>query len=424
MAITDREYALDLDRNDPLAHFRSQFVITDPDMCYLDGNSLGRLPHATVIAVNDYMTKEWGREVVTGWSHWVDEAQPIGDLIGRSALGAGPGQMLACDTTSVNFYQLALAAINARPGRKTIITDAANFPTDRYILDGIAKQLGLNLVIIDNESTGSADNERITPEILEKYLSEDVALVTLEVIQYRSGARNDIKSLTDLTRKYGALLLWDASHAVGAIEMNLDANGADLVVGCTYKYGNSGPGSPAWLYVSKRIQKELQVPIQGWFSQGDQFGMGPVFERAEGIRGYQIASPSLMGLRCVKSAFEIIEEASIEAIASKAAIGTQMMIDLYDAWLANLGITLLTSRNAKERGGHITLGHPDAARICIALRQFANVIPDYRTPNSIRLAISPLPTSYVEVWDGFARIRDLVASRQYESVEEGGSRVT
>ncbi len=424
MAITDREYALELDRNDPLAHFRSRFVITDPDMCYLDGNSLGRLPHSTIIAINEYMTQEWGREVVTGWSHWVDEAQPTGDLIGRSALGAGPGQMLTCDTTSVNFYQLAVAAINARPGRKTIITDAANFPTDRYILDGIAKQLGLNLVIIDNESAGSAENERITPEILEKYLSDDVALVTLEVIQYRSGARNDIKSLTDLTRKYGALLLWDASHAVGAIEMNLDANGADLVVGCTYKYGNSGPGSPAWLYVSKRIQKELQVPIQGWFSQGDQFGMGPVFERAEGIRGYQIASPSLMGLRCVKSAFEIIEEAGIDAIASKAAIGTQMMIDLYEAWLADLGITLLTSRNAKERGGHITLGHPDAARICIALRQFANVIPDYRTPNSIRLAISPLPTSYVEVWDGFQRIRDLVASRQYEKVEEGGSRVT
>ena len=424
MAITDREYALELDRNDPLAHFRSRFVITDPDMCYLDGNSLGRLPHSTVIAINDYMTKEWGREVVTGWSHWVDEAQPIGDLIGRSALGASSGQMLACDTTSVNFYQLALAVINARPGRRTIITDAANFPTDRYILEGITKQLGLNLVIIDNESAGSAENERITPEILEKYLNDDVALVTLEVIQYRSGARNDIKSLTDLTRKYGALLLWDASHAVGAIEMNLDANGADLVVGCTYKYGNSGPGSPAWLYVNKRIQKELQVPIQGWFSQGDQFGMGPVFERAEGIRGYQIASPSLMGLRCVKSAFEIIEEAGIDAIASKAAIGTQMMIDLYDAWLSGLGITLLTSRNAKERGGHITLGHPDAARICSALRQFANVIPDYRTPNSIRLAISPLPTSYVEVWDGFQRIRDLVASRQYEKVEEGGSRVT
>jgi kynureninase len=424
MMVTDRGYALALDEKDPLKGFRSLFMITDPDMCYLDGNSLGRLPLATVTAVNDFMTGEWGAEVVTGWSHWVDEAQPTGDLLGRATLGAAAGQVLVCDTTSVNFYQLALAAIRARPGRKTIITDAANFPTDRYILDGIAKQLGLNLIIIDNESPGSAENERITTEILEKFLSDDVALVTLEVIQYRSGARNDIKSLTDLVRNYGAFLLWDASHAVGAIEMNFDSNGVDIAVGCTYKYGNSGPGSPAWLYVNKRVQDELQVPIQGWFSQGDQFGMGPVFERATGIRGFQIASPSLIGLRCVKSAFSMIEEATISAIAEKAAAGTEMMIELYDAWLADLGFTLLTSRNAKERGGHISLGHPDAARICIALRQFAHVIPDYRTPNSIRLAMAPLPTSYVEVWDGFQRIRDLVASRQYEKITESDSRVT
>ena len=422
--VTDREYALSLDENDPLRGFRSLFMITDPHMCYLDGNSLGRLPLATVSAVNEFMTGEWAAEVVTGWGHWVDEAQPTGDLLGRATLGAAAGQVLVCDTTSVNFYQLALAAINARPGRKTIITDAANFPTDRYILDGIAKQLGLNLVIIDNESPGSAENERITPEILEKYLNSDVALVTLEVIQYRSGARNDIKSLTDLVRTHGAFLLWDASHAVGAIEMNFDANGVDIAVGCTYKYGNSGPGSPAWLYVNKRVQAELQVPIQGWFSQGDQFGMGPVFERAEGIRGFQIASPSIIGLRCVKSAFSMIEDATISAIANKAAAGTQMMIDLYDAWLADLGFTLLTSRDSQERGGHISLGHPDAARICVALRQFARVIPDYRTPSSIRLAIAPLPTSYVEVWDGFQRMRDLVASRQYEKITESDSRVT
>ncbi len=422
--VTDREYALSLDENDPLRGFRSLFMITDPHMCYLDGNSLGRLPLATVSAVNEFMTGEWAAEVVTGWSHWVDEAQPTGDLLGRATLGAAAGQVLVCDTTSVNFYQLALAAINARPGRKTIITDAANFPTDRYILDGIAKQLGLNLVIIDNESPGSAENERITPEILEKYLSSDVALVTLEVIQYRSGARNDIKSLTDLVRIHGAFLLWDASHAVGAIEMNFDANGVDIAVGCTYKYGNSGPGSPAWLYVNKRVQAELQVPIQGWFAQGDQFGMGPVFERAEGIRGFQIASPSIIGLRCVKSAFSMIEEATISAIADKAATGTQMMIDLYDAWLADLGFTLLTSRDSQERGGHVSLGHPDAARICVALRQFAHVIPDYRTPSSIRLAIAPLPTSYVEVWDGFQRMRDLVASRQYEKITKSDSRVT
>ena len=424
MKVTDREYALELDRNDPLAGFKSRFVITDPDLCYLDGNSLGRLPHETIKAVNDFLTHEWGREVVTGWSHWVDEAQPAGDLLGRSVLGTGPGQVLVCDTTSVNFYQLCLAAINSRPGRKTIITDAANFPTDRYILDGIAKQLGLNLVIIDNENPAISENERITVDILKPYMSDDVALVTLEVIQYRSGARNDIKSITDYVRSFGAWVVWDASHAAGAIEMNFDANGVDLAVGCTYKYGNSGPGSPAWLYVNKRVQNELQVPIQGWFGNEDQFGMGPEYVKAQGIRGFQIASPSIIGIRGVQTAFSMIEEAGIAAIAHKAAVGTQMMIDLYDAWLADLGYTLLTSRDPHERGGHISIGHPSAAQICVALRKFANVIPDYRTPNAIRLAIAPLPTSYVEIWDGFERLRDLTLSRKYEEIKGSDSRVT
>jgi len=423
MNVTDRAYALELDKNDPLAHFKSQFVVTDPEMCYLDGNSLGRLPKETISAVNNLMT-EWGAEVVTGWGHWVDEAQPTGDLLGQAALGAGPGQILVCDTTSVNFYQLCLAAVHARPGRKTIITDAANFPTDRYILDGIAKQFGLKLVLIENEDPAIATHERITTQVLAPYLNDDVALVTLQVIQYRSGARTDIKSITDQVRAIGALVVWDASHAVGAIELNLDANGVDLCVGCTYKYGNSGPGSPAWLYVSKRIQKELQVPIQGWFAQDAQFEMGPIFERAQNIRGFQIASPSLIGIRCVQTSFSMIKEAGIDAIAKKAALGTQMMIDLYDAWLAPLGFELNTSRDAKERGGHISLVHPDAAQICVAMREISNVIPDYRTPNSIRLAISPLPTSFVEVWDGFARTRDLVASGQYKTIKEGGSRVT
>ena len=423
MNVTDRDYALELDKNDPLAHFKSQFVVTDPEMCYLDGNSLGRIPKATITAINDFMV-EWGAEVVTGWGHWVDEAQPTGDLLGQAALGAGSGQILVCDTTSVNFYQLCLAAVHARPGRKTIITDAANFPTDRYILDGIAKQFGLKLVLIENEDSGVAKHERITTQVLAPYLNDDVALVTLQVIQYRSGARTDIKSITDQVRAVGGLVVWDASHAVGAIELDLDANGVDLCVGCTYKYGNSGPGSPAWLYVSKRIQKELQVPIQGWFAQDAQFEMGPVFERAQNIRGFQIASPSLMGIRCVKTSFSMIKEAGIDAIAQKAAVGTQMMIDLHDAWLAPLGFELNTPRDPKERGGHISLVHPDAAQICVAMREISNVIPDYRTPNSIRLAISPLPTSFVEVWDGFARTRDLVASGQYKTIKEGGSRVT
>ena len=420
----DRSAAQKLDAQDPLHHFKNQFVVTDPDMCYLDGNSLGRLPHATVKAINDFLTHEWGPEVVTGWGHWVDEAQSAGDLIGRSALGAAAGQVLACDTTSVNFYQLASAAIKARPNRKTIIIDAANFPTDRYIMQGLAQHHGLKLITINNEDPSISSNELITPQLLEKYLNDDVALVSLEVVQYRSGARQNIKAINDLVKSHGALMLWDAAHAVGSVAMNFDANGVELAVGCTYKYGNSGPGAPAWLYVSTSMQKELRVPIQGWFAQRDQFAMGPEFQREDSIRGFQIASPSLMGLRCIKSAFAMIEEAGIENIENKAARGTEMMIELFDEWLAPLGFTLNTPRDPKQRGGHISLVHPEAEKIAIALRQYANVTPDYRVPNSIRVAISPLATSYTEVFDGFQRLRDLVSTRQYEKVTTGGSRVT
>ncbi|MFM1788818.1 MAG: hypothetical protein RLZZ12_167 [Actinomycetota bacterium] len=420
----ERSEALALDQQDPLREFKKRFVITDPDTCYLDGNSLGRLPHETVKAINDFLHDEWGREVVVGWGHWIDEARNTGNLIGRSALGAAPGQVLACDTTSVNIYQLASAAIRAHPGRKTIITDAANFPTDRYILQGLAESHGLQLVTINNEDSSISENELITPALLEKYLTDDVALVSLQVIQYRSGARQDVKALTELIHKYGAFVLWDAAHAIGSIKLELDKDEVDLAVGCTYKYGNSGPGAPAWLYVNKKIQDELQVAIQGWFAQRDQFAMGPKFEKDESIRGFQIASPSIIGLRCINTAFAMIEEAGIEQIEKKCAAGTSMMVSLFKSWLEPLGFSLATPASPDRRGGHITIAHPEAERISIALRKYANTVADYRTPNSIRLAISPLATSYLEVFDGFARIRDLVSTRQYEKVTLGGSRVT
>ena len=219
MAFT-REDALKYDAHDPLASFKDEFYIADPDVCYLDGNSLGRIPKRTIEVTNKFLIDEWGTKIVDGWGDWIDEASRTGDLIGASALGAGPGQVLACDTTSVNFYQLCSAAIKARPGRRKIIIDLANFPTDRYILQGLARAHGLELIMIDNESAGTAENERITPEILSEYLDESVALVSLQVIQYRSGARSDIKALTDLVRAHGALLVWDASHAIGAIEID------------------------------------------------------------------------------------------------------------------------------------------------------------------------------------------------------------
>ena len=428
---TERSYAEALDAIDPLAKYKAQFQISDPELCYLDGNSLGRLPLAAIAGVSDFLTNEWGRELVDGWSHWIDESQAAGNLLGRSVLGAAEGQTLVQDTTSVNFYQLCLAAIKARPGRKTIIIDASNFPTDRYILAGIAKDFGLNLVTLNNDGTGGpgsveieSDCELISPEALAPHLNEDVALVTLQAIHYRSGSRPDIKVITDLVRSHGGLVVWDASHAAGAIDLRFDEWGVDLAVGCTYKYGNSGPGSPAWLYVAKRIQPEVVPTIQGWFANDKQFEMGPFFEAADGIRRFQIASPSIIGIRVMQASYRMIEEAGMAAISAKAAAGSQLILDLYDAWLAPLGFTLLTPREADRRGGHITVGHPDAKKIAAAMRKFANVVPDYRTPDSIRLAMAPLPTSYVEIWDGLARMRDLVASKQYLEVEDNGSRVT
>ena len=423
MAVT-RADVLRMDSEDRLAPFRSEFFITDSEVCYLDGNSLGRMPRRTIEYLHHFLTDEWGTKVVDGWGDWIDEASQTGDLIGRSALGAASGQVLACDTTSVNLYQLCSAAIKARPGRKKIITDAANFPTDRYILQGLAKEYGLELIMIDNESIGLAEHERITPEILAKYLDDDVALVSLQVIQYRSGARSDIKALTELVRAHGALLVWDASHAIGAIELDFDKNGIDLAVGCTYKYGNSGPGAPAWLYVRKAIQQELQVPIQGWFAQRDQFAMGPDFERSDEIRGFQIASPSIIGLRAINSAFKMIEEAGISAIEAKARTGTALMIELFDQWLARLGFELNTSREPFERGGHISLWHEEAKRISAALRKYQRVIPDYRVPNQLRLAISPLATSYSELFDGFERITNSVRNREYLQINDESRRVT
>jgi len=430
-AAVQRSYAETLDANDPLRSFKSEFVIKDEDLCYLDGNSLGRLPKKTIEQVNHFLENEWGTELVDGWSHWIDQAQPAGDLLAKTALGAGPGQTLVVDTTSVNFYQLCLAAIKARPGRKTVIIDSANFPTDRYILAGIAESHGLNLITLDTDGSGGpgavkiqSEHELVDPSELEKVMTEDVALVTLQAINYRSGCRQPMKEINALAKRFGSLVLWDCSHAAGAIELEFEKNDVELAVGCTYKYGNSGPGSPAWLFVATHLQRALRTPIQGWFAQDKQFEMGAFFEPAETIRRFQIASPSIIGIRGVDVAFEMIGRAGISEIAKKAALGTDLMIALYEAWLKPLGFGLGTPADSAKRGGHIILTHPDAKLIAFALRKLKNVIPDYREPNAIRLAISPLPTSYVEVYDGFERLRDLVASGDYKTVDLSGNRVT
>lgn len=418
----DLDHARSLDAADPLASFRERFVIADSDQCYLDGNSLGRLPKSAAEAVEGVVREEWGKDLVTGWSRWIDTSLRTGDLIGSTVLGAQSGQTLATDTTSVNLYRLAVAAIRSRPNRSTILVDEANFPTDRYIFQGIAADLGMRLVTIPNEDPDLAECERITPELLGKYLDDDVALVCLQVINYRSGARQDVSALTAIAREHGCHLLWDASHAVGSIDLAFDNWGVDLAVGCSYKYLNGGPGAPAWLFIRSDIQSELQTPIDGWFAQANQFEMGSEFTRAPGIRGFQIATPPVIALAAVQASLAIIAEAGMPSIETKCAAGTTFMVDLFDQWLAPLGFTLHTPRAAHQRGGHVSLTHPDADRISIALREVENVIPDFRKPNIIRVAVAPLYTAYQEIFTGFDRLRDLVVSGRYadfQPVNEG-----
>jgi len=419
------------DREDVLADFPGEFFRADEDLCYLDGNSLGRLPLATKDVLESFLTEQWGTQLVDGWSHWIDESERAGDQLARAVLGAGPGQALVTDTTSVNLYQLLMAAVEAQPSRRTIIIDSANFPTDRYIVQGIAHARGLNLVTLDVDHTGGpgaisfgTDQERFDVASLETVLSQDVAVLTLQAVNYRSGTRQPVREITELARKYGIPVVWDCSHAAGSVVLDFDANGVDLAVGCTYKYLNAGPGSPGWLFVRKDWQEKLQVPIQGWFAQADQFAMGPVFDPVQGIRRFQIASPPIMGIRAVQSSLDMIERAGMAAIEYKAQQGTEMMVELFDAWLAPLGFELQTPREPGHRGGHIAVTHPEAKQISLATRQLGNVIPDYREPSMIRLAMSPLATTYQEVWDGMDRMRELVESGRYRDAVPEASRVT
>lgn len=418
------ESAFELDRMDPLGEYPGQFFNQQPELCYLDGNSLGRLPLKSLEVVNGFLREEWGTELVGGWEKWLEQALEVGDLIGRAALGAAAGQTVVTDSTTVNLYQLARAAIAARPGRNKVIVDAANFPTDRYVLQGIADELKLELVVLPNESNPDFPNEQIAPAVLEQYLSDDVALVLLQVINYRSGARQDIKAINQLVRKYGGLCLWDAAHAVGSITLNFDDNEIDLAVGCTYKYGNSGPGAPAWMYVRESLQTELRLPIQGWFAQANQFEMGSDFVPAAGMRGFMVGTPNILSLQLVRTAFEMIEAAGMDEIAAKSARGTDFMVQFFDKHLVRHGFELHTPRTALDRGAHISLAHPTAKQIAYALRVQKQVIPDFRAPNIIRLAISPLTNTYTEIATGLQRLDELMQTGDYLKVAEPTAKVT
>jgi kynureninase len=349
-----RAHAAELDRADPLAGFRDRFELGDGDRIYLDGNSLGRLSRdarAALAAIVD----DWGTRLVTGWDDWVDLAGRTGDALGAAALGAARGQSLACDSTTVNLYKLAGAAVAGREG--AIVVPADDFPTDRYVLAGLAAAHGRELRLLAGDPVAPPDVDAVAAG------AEGAAIVVLSHVNYRSGALADMAAITAAVHAAGALVLWDLCHSAGAVDVALDAAGADLAVGCTYKYLNGGPGAPAFLYVAARHQEALRSPIQGWFSQTDQFAMGPRYAPVAGVGRFLAGTPPVMGLAAVMAAAEMLAEAGIEAVRRKAAALTTLAVELHDERLARLGFSLGTPRDAAERGAHVSLRHPDAWRV-------------------------------------------------------------
>jgi kynureninase len=397
-----------MDAADPLAGYRERFLLDDPALVYLNGNSLGPLPRATIRRLETMIGGEWGTALARSWDHWVDLPERAGNLVGELT-GASPGQVLVTDNTTVNLYKLANAALDARPGRHVIVTDHDNFPSDRYVLEGIAAQRGAELRMLRTDI-----NEGLRPDLVRAAVDEDTALVSLSHVAYRSGALADMPAITPIVHEAGALMLWDLCHSVGAVPIELDACDVDLAVGCTYKYLNAGPGAPAFLYVAARLREVLRQPIWGWFSQRDQFAMGPRYDPAGGMAKFMTGTPPILATAAVEEGVRLLLEAGMREIRAKSVRLTEYLIELGDALLQPLGCTLASPREASRRGGHVTFCHPEAERI-VALLAARDIIADYRTPDRFRFGLAPLTTRFADVWTAAEAARDIIEQKRYAS---------
>jgi kynureninase len=410
----DRAHAERLDAGDPLARFRERFVIDEPEAIYLDGNSLGRLPIATRERLRE-LVGQWGSELVSAWHEWIDLPERVGDLLAAEVLGARPGEVIAADSTTVNLFKLASAVLDTRPG--AVVTDTGNFPTDRYVLDGVARRHGRELRLFEPDPLHGPQ-----PDQVEAACSDgDVALVSLSHVAYRSGALADLEAIG---RSAAAPVLWDVSHSAGAVPIELERRGIELAVGCTYKYLNAGPGAPAFLYARKELQERLRTPIQGWFGQREQFRMERAYDPEPGIRRFLAGTPPILALAPVEEGARLVGEAGIDSLRDKAAALTNLVVELHDAHLAPLGFELASPRDPDRRGAHVSIAHPDAWRISRALIERARVVPDFRGPDSIRLGVPPLYTRFTDVFDALERLRALVERGEHREVAAGDLRVT
>ncbi|WP_436527393.1 kynureninase [Actinoplanes sp. HUAS TT8] len=391
-----------LDAADPLASYRARFLPAPSVVSYLDGNSLGRPLAATATLMDEFVRDQWAGRLIQGWTDgWLEWPLTLGDRLGEIALGAAPGQTVVADSTTVLLYKLARAAVDARPGRRKVILDTDNFPTDRYVLEGIAAERGLHLHWIDTDPTTG-----IHPEQVLDAVDEDTALVLFSHVAYRSGWLADIPEINRIAHEAGALTLWDLCHSAGSVPIRLDEWGVDIAVGCSYKYLNGGPGAPAFAYLNSSLQSSVRQPIQGWMGHRASFEMGPGYEPAPGIRALLSGTPPILAMVPMHANLDVLAAAGIDAVREKSLQLTEYVLDLADEWLTPLGVEVVSPRDPSRRGGHVTLRRPGFEQLLEPLWS-AGVIPDYRRPDGLRIGPAPLSTSFTEVHQGLSVLRDL-----------------
>jgi kynureninase len=398
-----------LDAADPLRAYRDAFVGAETSLVYFDGNSLGRPLRASVDRLSTFARDEWGGRLIRGWDEsWMQLPFDIGDAIGRAAIGAAPGQTVVGDSTTVLLYKLVRAAFDAAvaadPARVEIVVDRDNFPTDRYVVEGIAAERGGRVRWVSVDMTSG-----VTSEALQAAVGPETAVVLLSHVAYRSGYLTDAAALTRIAHDAGALIVWDLCHSAGSVAVEADAWGFDLAVGCTYKYLNGGPGSPAFAYVAARLQDRLAQPIQGWMGAADVFAMGPEYRPAAGMRRFLSGTPPVVGMLALQDTVALIDEVGIEAIRAKSVALTAFAVRVADEILAPLGVAVASPRDPSRRGGHVTLQHPSMRQVTARLWT-QDVIPDYRDPDGLRIGLSPLSTSFAETLAGLRAVRDAVTA--------------
>ncbi|MBX3010823.1 MAG: kynureninase [Caldilineaceae bacterium] len=416
-----RALAQRLDQADELRVFREHFVATDPDLIYLDGNSLGRLPKATAALLQDVIERQWGDRLIRSWNEgWIDAPLRVGNKLAQ-LLGAQPGEVTIADSTTVNLFKLALAALRAQSGRHKIVTDDLNFPSDLYALQGICQLLGPDYSV---EVVPSPDGIHGPVEALAQAIDDDTALLTLSHTVFKSAYTYDMAAMTELAHCKGALVLWDLSHAAGSVVVDLGRAHTDLAVGCTYKYLNGGPGAPAFLYVRHDLQDLLTNPIQGWMGQANLFNFGLAYERAPGLSHFLTGTPPILSTLAIEPGVDLLLAAGIERVRAKSVQQSDYLLALWEAELAPLGFVLNSPRASQWRGSHLSLGHPEAWRIDQALIHARQVLPDFREPDNIRLGITPLYTSFVELYEAVMRIKQVVHQGLYLSYSQANMKVT